>query len=370
MRKLHLLTAVVVALCFSSHQRSALADDFPSKPITIITPYSAGGPYDILARFLSESIRKQKLSQPVIVEAKPGGNTLVGIQTVLQAPADGHTVLVSTQPILSNLTLMKNPGYKADDFVAVGPVAKHPFLFFVPASLPVTNLKDLLGYAEKNPNKLNIGALSPGGQVQLLADRFIRASNLKIEKIPYKGAADLATALLTGDIQMSFFAYSAGAPFLKDGKLKAVAIATDERSPLTPDVPTFKELGLPSVTGESWVALFATSRDHRQGCGGSGLRPEDSRCRQRALADRTGQNRRLHSGGQQVLGARSQADPAAVSLRPKRHDRCRCIRQRHQWHGCSSSEPAYDTDLTGCFLDALRKPCKLALSCVHGEVQA
>lgn len=257
MRKVHLITAVIAALCFTGSQRLAIANDFPSKPITIVTPYSAGGPYDILARFLSESIRKQKLSQPVIVEAKPGGNTLVGIQTVLQAPADGHTVLVSTQPILSNLTLMKNPGYKAEDFVAVGPVAKHPYLFFVPASLPVSNLKDLLAYAEKNPNKLNIGALSPGGQVQLLADRFIRASNLKIEKIPYKGAADLATALLTGDIQMSFFAYSAGAPFLKDGKLTAIAIATDTRSSLTPDIPTFKELGLPSVTGESWVALFA-----------------------------------------------------------------------------------------------------------------
>ena len=235
------------------------ADEFPTRPITIITPYTAGGPYDILARFLSESLRKQKLSQPVIVDAKPGGNTLVGIQAVLQAPADGHTVLVSTQPLLSNLVLMKNPGYKAEDFVAVGPVARHPYLFFVPASLPVSNMAELVAYAEKNPNKLNIGALSPGGQVQLLADRFLRASKLKIEKIPYKGAAELATALLTGDLQMSFFAYSAGAPFLKDGKLKAIAIATDERSTLTPDVPTFKELGMPSVTGESWVALFARS---------------------------------------------------------------------------------------------------------------
>ena len=110
---------------------------------------------------------------------------------------------------------------------------------------------------EKNPNKLNIGALSPGGQVQLLADRFLRASKLKIEKIPYKGAAELATALLTGDIHMSFFAYSAGAAFMKDGKLKPIAIATEQRSTLTPDIPTFKELGMPDVTGEAWVALFA-----------------------------------------------------------------------------------------------------------------
>ncbi len=110
---------------------------------------------------------------------------------------------------------------------------------------------------EKNPGKLNIGALSPGGQVQMLADKFIKASKIKIEKIPYKGAAELATALLTGDLQMSFFAYSAGAPFLKDGKLKPIAIASDERSPLTPDIATFKELGMAGVTGDSWVALFA-----------------------------------------------------------------------------------------------------------------
>jgi tripartite-type tricarboxylate transporter receptor subunit TctC len=91
----------------------------------------------------------------------------------------------------------------------------------------------------------------------LLADKFIKASKLKIEKIPYKGAAELATALLTGDLQLSFFAYSAGAPFLKDGKLKPIAIASNERSPLTPDIATFKELGMQGVVGDSWVALFA-----------------------------------------------------------------------------------------------------------------
>jgi tripartite-type tricarboxylate transporter receptor subunit TctC len=259
MRFVRLIAAAVVALGLTSGQRAATADDFPTRSISLIPPYTAGGPYDILARFMSEALRKQKLSHPVIVEAKPGGNTLVGIHHVLKAPADGHTLLISTLPITSNLILMKNPGYKAEDFVPVGPVARHPYILFVPKDLPASNLAELVAYAEKNPGKLNIGALSPGGQVQLLADRFLRASKLKIEKIPYKGAAELAAALLTGDIQMSFFAYSAGAPFLKDGKLKPIAIATDERSTLTPDIPTFKELGMPSVTGEAWVALFARS---------------------------------------------------------------------------------------------------------------
>lgn len=251
--------AAVAAVALFAGPRVAPAQDFPTRPITLVTPYSAGGPYDILARFMSESMRKQKLAHPVIVEAKPGGNTLVGIQHVLNAPADGHTLLISTLPITANIVLMKNPGYKYEDFVPVGPVARHPYILFVPASLPVSNLKELVAHGEKNPGKLNIGALSPGGQVQLLADKFIRASKLKMEKIPYKGAADLATALLTGDIQMSFFAYSAGAPFLKDGKLKPIAIATEERSALTPDIPTFKELGMDGVSGESWVALFARS---------------------------------------------------------------------------------------------------------------
>ncbi len=257
MRLVHLIAALVAALGSISGQGGAAAQDFPTKPISLIVPYTAGGPYDILARFMSESLRKQKVSIATIVEAKPGGNTLIGIQHVLKAPADGHTVLISTLPITANIMLMKNPGYKYEDFVPVGPVARHPYILFVPATLPVKNLAELVAYAEKNPGKLNIGALSPGGQVQLLADKFIKASKLKIEKIPYKGAAELATALLTGDLQMSFFAYSAGAAFLKDGKLKPIAIATDERSPLTPDIATFKELGMPAVTGESWVALFA-----------------------------------------------------------------------------------------------------------------
>lgn len=257
MRALRAIAAITIGIGLMSGVASAQTTDYPTKAISIFTPYSAGGPYDILARFVGESLRRQNLKHPVIIEAKPGGNTLVGIQAMLQAPPDGHTLLVSTQPILSNIQLMKNPGYKFEDVIPVGAVARHPYILFVPANLPVSNLKELREYAEKNSGKLNIGALSPGGQVQLLADRFIRASKLKIEKIPYKGAADLATALLTGDIQMSFFAYSAGAPFLKDGKIKAIAIATDERSTLTPDIPTFKELGMPEVTGESWVALFA-----------------------------------------------------------------------------------------------------------------
>lgn len=251
------LLAAGLGLGLISGQGPAAAQDFPTKPISLIVPYTAGGPYDILARFMSEALRKQKESIATIVEAKPGGNTLIAIQHVLKAPADGHTLLISTLPIMANLILMKNPGYRYEEFVPVGPVAKHPYILFVPATLPVKNLAELVAYGEKNPGKLNIGALSPGGQVQLLADKFIKASKLKIEKIPYKGAAELATALLTGDIQMSFFAYSAGAPFLKDGKLKPIAIATDERSPLTPDIPTFKELGMAGVTGESWVALFA-----------------------------------------------------------------------------------------------------------------
>jgi tripartite-type tricarboxylate transporter receptor subunit TctC len=257
MRLGQMIAATVAAFAVMAGQGGAFAQDFPTKPISLIVPYTAGGPYDILARFMSESLRKQKDSVATIVEAKPGGNTLIGIQHLLKSPADGHTLLISTLPIMANLILMKNPGYKYEDFTPVGPVAKHPYILFVPATLPVKNLAELVAYGEKNPGKLNIGALSPGGQVQLLADKFIKVSKLKIEKIPYKGAAELATALLTGDIQLSFFAYSAGAPFLKDGKLKPIAIATDERSPLTPDIPTFKELGMAGVTGESWVAFFA-----------------------------------------------------------------------------------------------------------------
>lgn len=252
---MRILFSMAAALGLALTAAPAKAQEFPTKPISLIVPYTAGGPYDILARFMSEALRKKNVA--TIVEAKPGGNTLIGIQHVQKAPPEGYTLLISTLPIMANLILMKNPGYKYEEFVPVGPVAKHPYILFVPASLPVNNLAELVAYGQKNPGKLNIGALSPGGQVQLLADKFIKASQLKIEKIPYKGAAELATALLTGDLQLSFFAYSAGAPFLKDGKLKPIAIASDERSPLTPDIATFKELGMAGVTGDSWVALFA-----------------------------------------------------------------------------------------------------------------
>ena len=226
-------------------------------------PYTAGGPYDILARFMSESLRKQKLPQSVDRRGETRRQHADRHPARAESAAGGHTVLISTLPIMANLILLKNPGYKYEDFTPVGPVTRHPYILFVPQTLPVNNLAELVAYGEKNPGKLNIGALSPGGQVQLLADKFIKFSKLKVEKIPYKGAAELATALLTGDLQMSFFAYSAGAPFLKDGKLKPIAIASEERSPLTPDIPTFKELGMPGVSATAGSPVCRPTRRSR-----------------------------------------------------------------------------------------------------------
>ncbi|ETR75979.1 hypothetical protein X566_23430 [Afipia sp. P52-10] len=247
-----------VALALTAFAGPAAAQTFPSKPLSFVVPYSAGGPYDTLTRALTDSMRKHS-PQPLIIENKPGGNTLLGIRYVQQAPADGYTMLISTTPINTNLLLVKDPGYRAEDFVPIAPVAKHPYILFVPASLRVSTMDELKAYAKSNQARLNIGILAPGGPNQLLTDRFLKESGLTIEKIPYKGAAELATALLTGDIQMMFTAYSAGAPFLESGKMKAIAIAQDERSTLAPDLPTFKELGMPSVSGETWVALFVRS---------------------------------------------------------------------------------------------------------------
>src|SRR5262249_55010828 len=142
------------------------------------------------------------------------------------------------------------------DFVALAPLGMAPYMLFVGGNVPADDLPSLISYMKANASRINVGVLAAGGTVQLLARRLSAVAGVELTEIRYRGSPDMATAMLAGDIQMMFSAYNSAAPFLQGGKIKAIAVGTDERSGLMPDLPTLKEKGYPTVTGSGWLALY------------------------------------------------------------------------------------------------------------------
>lgn len=237
---------------------AARADQYPSRAVTIVVPYPAGVPFDLLARALAERLRP-KLGGSVIVENRPGGNGIVATQAALQARSDGHTLLLGSSAFTSIPLLMDKPGYSTTDFVAVAPLGMVSYMLFIGGTVPASDIPSLISYVKANASKINVGVLAAGGTVQLLARRFAAVANVELTEIRYRGSPDMATAMLAGDIQMMFSAYNSAKPFLEGNKIKAMAVGADDRSSLIPDLPTFKEKGMPTVTGSGWLALYARS---------------------------------------------------------------------------------------------------------------
>ncbi len=247
------LTIGFVAILAVSDAR---ADQYPSRQVTIVVPYPAGVPFDLLARALAERLRP-KLGGAVIVENRPGGNGVVATQAALQAKPDGHTLLLGSSAFTSIPLLMDKPGYATTDFTAVAPLGIVSYMLFVGGNVPANDIPSVVAYMKANASKINVGVLAAGGTVQLLARRLAAVANVELTEIRYRGSTDMATAMLAGDIQMMFSAYNSAAPFLEGGKIKAIAVGADDRSSLVPDLPTLKEKGFPTVTGPGWLALYA-----------------------------------------------------------------------------------------------------------------
>ncbi len=231
---------------------------WPSKPVTIVVPFAAGGGTDIGARILA-----QRLSivwgQPVLIDNKGGAGGNVGLDIVSRAKPDGYTLLtgnVGTQSI--NPTLYKKLSYNPDTaFVPIGQFAELPFVLAVTASLPVKNVKELVDLAKSQPDKLTYASSGNGGSPHLSAETFKIATNTKILHIPYKGGGAAMTDLMSGNVDMIFASVLETSGFIKAGKLKALAITSKNRVPAMPDVPTLQESGVTGAESGSWLGLLA-----------------------------------------------------------------------------------------------------------------
>jgi tripartite-type tricarboxylate transporter receptor subunit TctC len=236
----------------------AHAQPYPNKPIKIIVPYTAGGTTDMLARTLGQKMT-EKWGQPVVVENKPGANGIIGIDMVAKAPADGYTLgLASPGTHAINQTLYTTlPHHPIKDFTPVSFVVRAPMVMVVNSELPIKNVKELIAAARKDPGKLSIASGGSGSSQHLAAELFKYMAGVDMTHVPYKGGGAAYTDLLGGRVQVMIDALQQAMPQIKAGKLRPIAVASAQRLPQLPDVPTIAESGVPGYESGAWYGLVA-----------------------------------------------------------------------------------------------------------------
>ena len=244
----------VVALLWTV---SALAQDYPSRPVRIIVPTPAGGPVDVMARVLANAL-PSVLGQNVFVENKPGAGNTIGSRQAAAADPDGYTLMVSAASgLIMSPMIVKNAGYDASSFAPIALVAETPQVLVINSRLPFKSVVELVVYAKANPGRLNYSTGGVGTLPHLNAELFKSASGTNILHVPYKGGGPSLTAVVAGEVQITFDTVSTSLQLILDGKLRALAIVGPKRAPELPDVPAMPEIGFPDVTSGAWTALMA-----------------------------------------------------------------------------------------------------------------
>jgi tripartite-type tricarboxylate transporter receptor subunit TctC len=230
---------------------------YPTKPVRIIVPYSAGGPADIYARFIGDRLQRS-LGQPFVVENRPGAGAIIGTEAVAKSSPDGYTLLMMSNTHTVNESLFtKKPYTLMRDFAPIAPVNYSDLILVVHPSVPVKNLKELIALAKAKPGALNYASSGPGTPYHMAGELFKAMAGIDVVHIPHKGSAEARTSVLSGDVQMMFDAITTMAPLAQAGKVRAIATSGRTRSSITPDVPTLSEAGLPGYDAVIWLGLMA-----------------------------------------------------------------------------------------------------------------
>ena len=234
------------------------AQPWPAKPVTLLVPFPPGGSTDMIARTLAPKLQ-EKLGGSFIVDNKAGAGGTIGALAVTKAAADGYTIFVtSLGPLVIGPHLMKSTGYDAlKDFDYITVAVQAPNVLAVPAASPPKNVADVLAYLKANPGKMSFASSGNGSSDHLTAELFWQTTGTRGLHIPYKGGAPAMTDLLGGQVDATFMNINTGLANIKAGKLRALAITSNKRSPLLPDVPTLDELGIKGVDVYSWQAFAA-----------------------------------------------------------------------------------------------------------------
>lgn len=244
--------AVIVGWVLTSAQ--ATSPPYPDKTIRLVVATGAGGVADTLARVIADEL-SLLWKQPVIVENRPG---IPGTLSVAKAPADGYTLLVTSNGhVVQNVINKSLPFDAVADFEPIVQVASVPFLLIVSQSLPANSVSELIALAKAKPGALNLGVPGMGTASNILSVVFKHELNLSMTDIPFKSGAEAHVAVLRGDVDVHFSAVNLGFSLIQSGKVKALAVVADKRIPILPHVPTFAEAGFPNLNFDAWFGLLA-----------------------------------------------------------------------------------------------------------------
>ena len=242
---------------------AAIAAPYPEKPIKLIVSWSPGGTTDILARIMAQGL-SEKLGQTVLVENKPGGGNNIGTEFLVRSAPDGYTLNMTNPANAINATLYKTlPFNFINDTVPVGGIIRTPNVMVVTAALPVKNVEEFIAYCKANPTKVNMASSGSGSSIHLSGELFKIMTGCKMAHIPYKGAGPALNDLIAGQVQVMFDNLPSSAGFIKDGRIRALAVTTATREASLPNVPTVGET-VPGYEASAWFGVSApkgTPRD-------------------------------------------------------------------------------------------------------------
>lgn len=234
----------------------AQAEDWPSRAVTIVVPFAAGGTTDMVARPIAQ-VLSQRLGQPVVVDNRAGAGGTLAAAAVAKAPADGYTVFLATVAHTMAPGLYKSLPYNFEaDFEPITIAAQVPNILIVNPGLPVKSVGELMAYIKANPGKVNYGSAGPGSTEHMSGELFRSMLGADIVHVPYKGGAPMMTDLISGQIQMAIETSGSAAPQIQAGAVRALAVSTAQRSPFFPDLPTLAEAGLKDYDVTTWYGFL------------------------------------------------------------------------------------------------------------------
>jgi len=239
---------------------AAQAQPYPSKPVRLVVPFSAGGSTDMISRTLGQKL-SEMWGQPVVIDNRPGGSTIIGTDIVARSAPDGYTLLVTPASFTIVPSLIdKLPYDPAKDFEPITLINTTPLVVVVNLSVPAKSIQELIALAKAKPGALNFGSAGAGGSNHLAGELFNVMAGVRIVHIPYKGNAPALTDLLGGHVDLVFNGLTSALPLINAGKLRALAVTSLTRSGALPDVPTLDEVGLKGFQAVAWNGLSAPGR--------------------------------------------------------------------------------------------------------------
>jgi len=250
----------LVPLLLSCVWASAGAQDYPNRPLRMVVPYAAGGGVDIVARAVSQELSK-RIGQPVVVENRTGAGSNIGSDFVAKAAPDGYTLLMASPANAINMSLYRKMPYDTQrDLAPVALVGAVPSVLVANPALPAATVAELIALAKAKPGSLNYGSGGSGTSEHLSAEMFKSQAGIDLVHVPYKGGANAMTDVISGQLSLMFTNMLGAMPYIRSGKLKAIAIADARRSPSLPDVPTFAESGFKDYEVSVWWGVMAPAK--------------------------------------------------------------------------------------------------------------